>query len=111
MNEPVNKVDEAAKKVFMDGVDNQFKQEYGFGLKTLIQFADAVCKVKTERKSFCEERLEYAEKRIDEVEKLKRERDEYKNRYVILKGRIECCGFGEIDDIIKEWDKEDEESN
>lgn len=67
MNEQVNKVEEDVKKAFMESMDNELKKEFGFGIQTLMLFADAVYKVKTEKEKQTEEKFERAKHCIAEI--------------------------------------------
>lgn len=55
-------MDDAVKKAFMDTMNEQFVQEFGFDLKTMMLFADAISRVKTSREKQLEAELEQAKK-------------------------------------------------
>lgn len=55
-------MDDAVKKAFMGTMNEQFVQEFGFDLKTMMLFADAISRVKTSREKRLEAELEQAKK-------------------------------------------------
>lgn len=55
-------MDDAVKKAFMGTMNEQFVQEFGFDLKTMMLFADAISRVKTSREKQLEAELEQAKK-------------------------------------------------
>lgn len=55
-------MDDAVKKAFMGTMNEQFVQEFGFDLKTMMLFADAISRVKTSRENQLEAELEQAKK-------------------------------------------------
>lgn len=86
-------MDDSVKKAFMDAMESEFKREFGYDLKTIMLFADAVCNVQKQNN--------------ENIEQLKKERDKYKDRYEILNEKIWLGHFGDLEDMINEWDEED----
>lgn len=58
-------MEDAAKRAFMETMDEQFVKEFGFDLKTVMLFADAVYKVKTFKEKELEAELELVKKERD----------------------------------------------
>lgn len=90
-------MEDSVKRAFMETMDEEFVKEFGFNLKTVMLFADAVYKVKT----FKEKELE------TELELVKKERDKYKERFDELKDRIQCGWFTDLEYYFEIWEKED----
>lgn len=44
---------------------------------------------------------------LNEIDDLKKEKNKYKDRYEILKEKIWFGHFGDLEDMIDEWDEED----
>lgn len=89
-------INDSVKRAFMDSMESEFKREFGYDLKTIMLFADAVCKVRNENK--------------EDVEQLKKERDKYKDRFEELKDMIYRGYFGDLEYTFEEWEKEDKEN-
>lgn len=60
-------MDDAVKKAFMGTMNEQFVQEFGFDLKTMMLFADAISRVKTSREKQLEAELEQVKKERDKA--------------------------------------------
>lgn len=53
-------MDDAVKKAFMDIMNEQFVREFGFDMKTMLLFADAISRAKTNREKQLEAELNKA---------------------------------------------------
>lgn len=58
---------EAAKEAFMGAMNERFVKEFGFDLKTIMLFADAISRVKTSREKQLEAELEKVRKDRDKA--------------------------------------------
>lgn len=86
-------INDPVKKVFMDSMESEFKREFGYDLKTIMLFADAVCKVQNENK--------------ESIEQIKKERDKYKDRFEKLKDMICRWDFTDLECCLDDWGMED----
>lgn len=86
-------INDPVKKAFMDSMESEFKREFGYDLKTIMLFADVVCKVQNENK--------------ESIEQIKKERDKYKNRFERLKDMICRRDFTDLEYYLDDCGKED----